>query len=271
MLFAGLWALIGALATVAPARALAQEATPAPGDAGLLLVRWELERIVNGDGSVVVPDDPAKYAIQFLPDGQVAIQADCNRAAGGYTTDGSMLSIGPLAATLVACEPGSISDQFLANFEFVTSYSRTSDAGDVLALALEPDGGTMYFRPGLTGVVWEWTEFRGGDDSVVAAADPSRYTLEFLPDGQVQVVADCNRGVGSATVNGNEIDLTVGTTLMLCPPESQAGEFLLLLDLAVSWVIRDGMLALALPADAGIAVLQPIMPGGMEETPTTGG
>jgi heat shock protein HslJ len=262
----------GAIPALAPgARVLAQEATPQVAAEGLLLVRWELERITYGDGSVVEPDDPAKYAIQFLPDGQVAIQADCNVGGGEYTVDGTNLTFGPLRTTLVLCEPGSIGDEFFVNLDSVVSFARASDASDMLTLAMEPDGGTMSFRPGLTGVVWEWTEFQGSDDSVVAAADPSLYTIEFLADGQVQVLADCNRGIGSATFNGNEIDLSIGTTRMLCPPESQSGEFLLLLELAVSWVIRDGQLALSLPADAGIALFRATMPSEEEETPVAGG
>jgi hypothetical protein len=78
--------------------------------------------------------------------------------------------------------------------------------------------------------------------------------------------------MASAAVEGSGLDLTVATTLMLCPPESLSAEFLLLLESAVSWVIRDGELALSLPADAGIVVFHPTLPPGEAEgTPPASG
>jgi len=42
--------------------------------------------------------------ITFTSDGKVSGDAGCNRFVGGYTTDGTSITIGPLATTLMACE-----------------------------------------------------------------------------------------------------------------------------------------------------------------------
>ena len=47
----------------------------------------------------------------------------------------------------------------------------------------------------LTGGAWRW-QTPAGDTS-------DRYTVEFLPDGRVQVRADCNRGAGRYSVQAD--------------------------------------------------------------------
>jgi heat shock protein HslJ len=235
----------------------AQESTPVAGSA-IQNIRWELQQIAESDGSVVTPDNPANYWIQFGGDGRIYVQADCNRAGGPFTLNGSELTIGDMFSTMALCDENSIADQFMASLGSIASYVVTTDASDQLVLEMMADGGSMNFKPVLPGVVWQWVEFQSSDGSVVTAADPSRYTIEFLDDGSLQVLADCNRGFGDATINGNEINRLVATTRMMCDEDSQSNDFLLYLDQAVSYVIRDGMLALALPADAGIALFQPV-------------
>ncbi len=260
--------LAGCAALTTPGLQLvsAQESTPVAG-ASFGSVRWELQSIEGSDGSVTTPDNPANYAIQFGADGMAYIQADCNRAGGPYTIDGSMLTFGEMFSTLALCGEESISDQFMQSLGSVVSFVITTDASDQLVLNMMADAGSLYFNPVLTGVVWQWVEFQSSDGSVVTANDPSRYTIEFMSDGSVQVLADCNRGFGDATIEGNSIDLIVATTRMMCADNSQSNDFLLVLDQAVSWVIRDGMLALALPADAGIALFQPVLDFGNESQP----
>src|SRR5689334_20704416 len=46
----------------------------------------------------------------------------------------------------------------------------------------------------LAGGVWRWLPAGTSDAS-------DRYTLEFMPDGRVQVRADCNRGAGRYTAD----------------------------------------------------------------------
>ena len=244
----------------------AQDATPQPGSE-LPIILWHLEELTDAEGTAT-PDDPARYNVQFLPDGLLAGQADCNRMRGRYEVDGDSLTIGPLASTRVLCPEGSLDNRYLAALEQVASFAIAvgPDASDRLTLTLT-DGGSLVFRPALTDVVWQWREFQGGDGTIVTAPDPSRYTLEFLPDGEIRLQADCNGGRGSATIDGSSIEIVAATTLMGCGPESKDGEFLRYVSESNSFVVRDGSLALALPADSGIASFDPVLPTGDEATP----
>jgi heat shock protein HslJ len=45
--------------------------------------------------------------VRFETNNTIAVRADCNSCSGGYTLDGSSVSIGQLACTLIACpSPG---------------------------------------------------------------------------------------------------------------------------------------------------------------------
>jgi hypothetical protein len=58
---------------------------------------------------------------------------------------------------------------------------------------------------------------------------------------------------------------------MACLPGSHATDYAQYLDEAVSWVIRDGQLHLALPVDAGIASFTPVVASSTPTaTPKTG-
>jgi len=250
---------------IGPLRLHAAGGTPAPGAtpeadrAALLLVRWELQAITRADDSTVSPDTPANHTIQLLEDGQILVQADCTGGSGAYTLDGASLIIHELVTTLVGCAPGSIGGDFATALGKVEAYVIGTDASDALTLSTT-DGATFAFAPGLGGVVWQFVRFQSGRGDEVTVDDPSRCTLEFAGDGTVRVQADCNRGTGTAKVDGESIDLKVALTRAACGPGSLGTEFARYLDDTVSWVIRDGQLHLSLWADAGIASFAPMVP-----------
>lgn len=248
-----------ALALPVHFRALAQDATPVAGS-DILNVRWDLQQIAFGNGDVLTADASGRYTLQLLPGGRALVKFDCNMGSGSYTIDGAALTMGPFVSTLMGCPDDSFATQFGTALENAASYVVTTDASDSLNISMKADGGVLTFTPSVFGVTWEWAEFEGSDGSKITAADPSRYTLTFLEDGGATVIADCNRGNAQVTLDGASIDMTVATTRMACPPDSQADDFLRVLEEAVSWVIRDGMLALALPADAGIAMFRAVPP-----------
>jgi len=88
---------------LAPAgRAQAQDAgTPAP--AGLLGVRWQWVHVTAKGQAPLAPAHPERYWLEFLPDGALAISADCNRATGTWAANGPQLTLTALATTLAAC------------------------------------------------------------------------------------------------------------------------------------------------------------------------
>ena len=76
------------------------------------------------------------------------------------------------------------------------------------------------------GVVWTWLSTQTRDGSGVVPEGRERYTLEFRPGGTVNVRADCNRGSGSYTRNGNTLGIgPIALTRMACPPDSKDGDF----------------------------------------------
>ena len=85
--------------------------------------------------------DPQAYTLN-LADGQVAIQADCNRGSGAYTLQNDSLSLGPIALTRRACQPGSRGEHYAIQLQ---SARRVTEQNGVLQLDLGNDGGTMFF------------------------------------------------------------------------------------------------------------------------------
>lgn len=84
---------------------------------------WQLVTINNPDGTSRAPADPSTYTLEFMPDGTLAMQIDCNRANGPWASSApGQLSIGPVASTRALCPPESLHDAVLAGIEAVTEY-----------------------------------------------------------------------------------------------------------------------------------------------------
>jgi len=94
------------------------------------------------DGTVKTSDDPAKYTLEFLPDGTLNIQADCNVVGGEYTVSGPSLSISTNLSTLAACPPDSLSEEFLENLRIAATFQFE---GDDLYIATQMDVAIMKF------------------------------------------------------------------------------------------------------------------------------
>ena len=105
----------------------------------------------------------------------------------------------------------------------------------------------------LGGRVWAWqsTELAGGERIVPDA--PERYTIEFQPDGRVQLRADCNRGgAGYAAGANRSLSMTpAATTKMGCPSGSKGTEFVRQLAEVTSYDFVDGNLVLTRKSNAG--------------------
>ena len=241
--------------SVGPKPAGAQSTPAAPTSGGIPPLVWELMTVTAADDSMTTVDEPARYTVQFLSEGQLAGTADCNSIQGDYALDGNSLTIGPLLTTRVGCPAGSLGNDFTGWLAAVASYELEDDT---LRLMLR-DGGVLEFQASLVGVVWEWQTFTGGAGPVVSARSPARYTLTFEGDDSVLVQADCNRGRGTVVVDPPTISFSpIGLTRMACPEGSQAREFLAYLAEAGSFVIADGQLALALAMDGGIVTFKPM-------------
>jgi heat shock protein HslJ len=106
---------------------------------------WRLVKILSMDDSGYAPGDTSKYTLDFRADGKAAILADCNRGTGAWTSSsGSQLQFGPIAATKALCPPGSLSERYLAQFQWVRSYVMENGH---LYLATMADGSIIEFEP----------------------------------------------------------------------------------------------------------------------------
>ncbi len=97
--------------------------------------QWRTERL----------EDSSNYTVEFLADGHIAIQADCNRGRASFQTFGENgLRVGGSAMTRAACPPGSLERAFL---EQVVSSSSYAFDGENLVLYPVVEPGTMIFTP----------------------------------------------------------------------------------------------------------------------------
>lgn len=114
--------------------------------------------------------------------------------------------------------------------------------------------------PSLSGTTWEWVQTVTPVETITAS-DPSRYQIVFAEDGSVAVTLDCNRGFGNYTVDGQSIQIGVlGSTMAMCPPDSQADAFSQQLGNAAVFFFQDGNLFIDQAMDSGTMQFRPIAP-----------
>jgi heat shock protein HslJ len=136
-------------ATTQAAAPVEQPADAAPEDAAgpgsIAGTSWRLVQIVSMDDTTYTPDDPALYTLEFGTDGSMRVRADCNSGTGSYTSESaSQLKFGVIAATQAECAPGSLHDRYMAEFQWVRSYTMKDRH---LFLATMADGSIIEFEP----------------------------------------------------------------------------------------------------------------------------
>jgi len=215
---------------------------------------WQLQQIQYNDGTLITPSDPANYTVDFMEDGSLGIQADCNRVLGEYTGESGTLDITLGPSTLAACGPDSVDTEFTQALSNSSLYFFQD--GD-LFIDLAFDSGTMQLSPApdavaLIGPVWELEQIQYNNDTLLVADPPENYTVEFMTDGSVAIQADCNTGRGNFSTDDSSIDITVGAlTRAACPPGSISNEFIQGLDGAVIYFFQDSKLFMDIQYDTG--------------------
>ena len=84
---------------------------------------WKVTGYNTGTEAVTSPAAGTTLTATFTADGQVGGNAGCNSYTGSYTLDGTSLTVGPLATTMMACDQA-IMDQeaaFLAALQTPTT------------------------------------------------------------------------------------------------------------------------------------------------------
>jgi len=105
---------------------------------------WLVEDL-NGGGII----DNARVDLTFDPGDQntsaVHGKSGCNRFRGGWAQNGSTVKLGPLASTMMACDPAlmDLEQKFLKTLEAVTTVSYDTTGA---ALLKAPDGRIIKIR-----------------------------------------------------------------------------------------------------------------------------
>jgi para-nitrobenzyl esterase len=108
---------------------------------------WQLVQIMSMDDRTFVAEDRSLYTLAFGTDGTLGILADCNRGSASWTsTPDNQLQFGPIAATMAMCPPGSLHDTYMAQLEWVRSYTMRDGH---LFLATMADGAIIEFEPAI--------------------------------------------------------------------------------------------------------------------------
>ena len=129
--------------------------------------------------------------------------------------------------------------------------------------AVQPGSAGTVVSAGLNDTQWQLVEFQSMDDSqgISRPNDPAKYTISFGSSGRVWARLDCNRASGPWRADAAGGMLTIGplaSTKALCPKPS-IGEFLKAqLGYVRSYTMSQGRLNMALMADGGILVWEPI-------------
>lgn len=109
----------------------------------LVGVVWQWQQFEGGDGTIIAPEDPEKFALEFQADGTVTGQIDCNRGFGSYTVEGSNIAI-IMASTRMFCGEGSLDGEYM---RFLSESNSFVIRDGKFSLALPMDGGISTFSP----------------------------------------------------------------------------------------------------------------------------
>lgn len=214
------------------------------GGGGIEGTTWLLrEQAVDGSMSTV----PKGVLVSLrMADGVAGGNGGCNRYNTSYTLEGSSLTFGPVASTLMACpDPaGSVEAAYLANLAAVAAW--TSD-GSALTLSDASGASLLSYEaaPEAT-VVGSWVAqgINNGAEAVVSSPTTSAITAEFTPDGDLTGFDGCNNYFTTYTVDGDAIDISdaIGSTQMACPSDElaeQSQQYYMALAASTTWMVGD--------------------------------
>ncbi len=168
---------------------------------------WRLLNIASMDDSSQMPDDSNKYTLSLAANGAASMRADCNRGVGKWQSESpGQLGFGPIAATRALCPPDSISESYLAQFEYVRSYVLKEGH---LFLATMADGAIIEFEP-LPGVA-----------AAVLGEDIHSADAAEVQDAILTRMFDHYAAENGIVVNDAELDAYVEALVNAMSPEEQ--------------------------------------------------
>lgn len=227
-------------------------------------ITWQLQQQLV-DGALAPVPDGVEVTL-LLEAGHAGGSGGCNTYSGSYTLDGSAITFGPLASTMMACEEPamSVESAYFANLALTATWF--SDGGSLTFQ--DADGqSTLVFGPapealptdGLEGITWQLVEHIVGGDAVAAVPEGVVATL-ILQGGSAGGSGGCNSFTAGYTLDGESLTFgPVTSTLMLC--EGPGGDvetvYFASLPLVASWASDGARLTLSDAAGAPLLVFEP--------------
>ncbi len=96
------------------------------GSAALTNTIWRWQDSETTSGKTIV-DKPENYQIEFKPDGNLGVKADCNGGGGNYKAEGGNISFAEIFTTKMFCGENSQDSRFLRGLEAARSFSIESN------------------------------------------------------------------------------------------------------------------------------------------------
>ncbi len=207
-----------------PGGSATSEAAPLAG------TEWDLDEYAPVGEATTVRVPAAVTATAAFTADQISGDAGCNRFTGTYTTNGTTILFGPVAATLMACPPDvtEVEESYLARLAEATTYAV---AGDELTLSARDGSVLLHFSASapvpLTGTQWRATRINNGKGGVASLVAGTTVTAHFdepskpeAKHGMVTGDSGCNRYTGPYTVDGDRLRTgDIATTRRTCEPE----------------------------------------------------
>lgn len=184
-----------------------------------LVGQWDVTAIADSFGDLAPPVEAATLTAN-ITDTEINGSSGCNNYMGAAVIDGSSVSFGPFAGTLMACADQAVMDQeqaFLTLLQTADSWEGTSEGVD-----LKTDGNTVVqlvaADTSLAGSSWSVVAVNnqsGGVQSVVIDSEP---TLTFDEESSgVTGSTGCNDFSGNYSTDGDSIEFgDLAITQMFC-------------------------------------------------------
>jgi heat shock protein HslJ len=183
-----------------------------------LIGRWDVAAIADSSGALV-PLVEATILTANITETEINGSSGCNNYMGPAAIDGSTVSFGSMAGTLMACVENDVMEQeqmFLTLLQTADSWEGTSESVD-----FRTDGTTVLqlvaADTSLAGSSWRVTALNnqsGGVQSVVTDSEP---TLVFDEESGVSGSTGCNNFFGIYSTDGDTIEFSgIGATEMYC-------------------------------------------------------
>lgn len=172
--------------------------------------------------------------------GRVSGFSGCNQFFGPYTLDRDRVTIGPLAGSMMACEPAAtkvenaVQAALAGTFRYVLADGRLtliSGTDAMLTFQAEP-------APALEGFTWKISGFNNGRQAVVSPLPGTTLSMTFK-GGWVEGFAGCNTFRATYAAQADRIAIgPAAVTRKSCPGEGvmrQEREFLSALEATTTW------------------------------------